>query len=158
VAYAAHTPSVQVGDHGTVQLPGENEPQPDAFLRFDPVHGGTSRISEDDYLEGPPEFIVEVAASSVSYDLHDKRQVYQDSGVQEYLAVQVDEQRVDWFVLRQGVYAVLAPDGHGVLRSTVFPGLWLLCAERSHSTAAPATPYTSPASSRSTRRSANGNG
>jgi len=125
VVYAAHTPGVRVGDNGTVRLPGENELQPDAFLRLDPVYGGTSRITEDDYLEGPPELIVEVAASSVSYDVHDKRQVYQDSGVQEYLAVQVYEQRVDWFVLRQGVYAALSPEAYGVLRSTVFPGLWL---------------------------------
>jgi len=39
-----------------------------------------------------------VAASSVSYDLHDEWQVSQDSGVQAYLAVQVDAQRVDWCV------------------------------------------------------------
>ena len=125
VVYAAHTPGVRVGDNGTVRLAGDNEPQPDAFLRLDPVHGGTSRITEDDYLEGPPELIVEIAASSVSYDVHDKRQVYQDSGVQEYLAVQVYEQRVDWFVLHQGVYTALAPEAPGVLCSAVFPGLWL---------------------------------
>jgi Uma2 family endonuclease len=125
VVYAAHTPGVRVGDNGTVRLEGDNEPQPDAFLRLDPAHGGKSRISEDDYLEGPPELIVEVAASSVSYDLHDKRQMYQDSGVQEYVAVQVYEQRVDWFVLRESVYQPLTPDEAGVLRSEVFPGLWL---------------------------------
>jgi len=50
--------------------------------------------------------------------------------VQEYLVVQMYEQRVDWFVLREGVYELLVPDesNHrllGVLRSEVFPGLWL---------------------------------
>ncbi len=99
--------------------------QPDAFLCLDPMQGGRSRITEDDYLEGPPELIVEIAASSAAYDLHDKKHVYQRSGVQEYIAVQVYEQRVDWFVLREGVYETLTPDQAGVLRSEVFPGLWL---------------------------------
>src|ERR671914_301967 len=87
--------------------------------------GGRSRITEDDYLEGPPELIVEIVASSAAYDLHDKKHVYQRSGVQEYIAVQVYEQRVDWFALREGVYETLTPDQAGVLRSEVFPGLWL---------------------------------
>ena len=39
--------------------------------------------------------------------------------------MQVYEQRVDWFVLREGVYETLTPDQAGVLRSEVFPGLWL---------------------------------
>jgi Uma2 family endonuclease len=123
--YLAATPGVDSGDNSTVRLEGDNEPQPDALLRLEPTHGGRSRVSEDGYLEGPPELIVEVAASSVSYDLHIKRHVYQRNGVQEYLAVQVYEQRMDWFVLREGVYESLSPDEAGVLRSEVFPGLWL---------------------------------
>jgi len=39
--------------------------------------------------------------------------------------VQMYEQRVDWFVLREGVYATLKPDAQRVLHSEVFPGLWL---------------------------------
>jgi hypothetical protein len=35
------------------------------------------------------------------------------------------EQRVDWFILREGVFETLTPDTDGVLRSEVFPGLWL---------------------------------
>ncbi|MBI3920491.1 MAG: Uma2 family endonuclease [Armatimonadetes bacterium] len=123
--YESATPGVQGGDNATVRLNFDNEPQPDALLRLEPTHGGRSRITEDDYVEGPPELIVEIAASSVAYDLHDKLAVYQRTGVQEYLAVQVYEQRVDWFVLREGVYESLAPDVTGVLRSEVFPGLWL---------------------------------
>jgi Uma2 family endonuclease len=123
--YIAATPAVRLGDNTTVRLDLENEVQPDAFLCLDPVQRGRSRITEDDYLEGPPELIVEIAASSAAYDLHDKKHVYQRSGVQEYIAVQVYEQRVDWFALREGVYETLTPDQAGVLRSEVFPGLWL---------------------------------
>ncbi|MBI3923248.1 MAG: Uma2 family endonuclease, partial [Armatimonadetes bacterium] len=71
------------------------------------------------------ELVVEIAASSVSYDLHLKKHVYQRNGVQEYLAVQVYDERVDWFILRDGVYESSSPDEVGALRSEVFPGLWL---------------------------------
>lgn len=123
--YRAATPGVLAGDNVTIRLDFENEVQPDALLRLEPEHGGRSHVTEDDYLEGPPELIVEIAASSTAYDLHVKRRVYARSGVREYLAVQMYEQRLDWFVLREGVYETLTPDEDGVLRSEVFPELWL---------------------------------
>jgi Uma2 family endonuclease len=123
--YRAATPGVLAGDNVTVRLDFENEVQPDALLRLEPEHRGRSHVTEDDYLEGPPELIVEIAASSAAYDLHVKHRVYARSGVQEYLAVQMYEQRVDWFILREGVYETLTPDEEGILRSEVFPGLWL---------------------------------
>jgi len=123
--YCAATPGTMTADNTTVRLDFENEVQPDALLRLEAAQGGRSRITDDDYLDGPPELIVEIAASSAAYDLHVKRRVYQRSGVPEYLAVQMYEQRVDWFALREGVYQPLLPDAAGVLRSEVFPGLWL---------------------------------
>ncbi|MCI0399115.1 MAG: Uma2 family endonuclease [Chloroflexi bacterium] len=123
--YCAATPGVLGGDNTTVQLDLENEVQPDALLRLKPELGGSTRLTEEGYLEGPPELVVEVAASSAAYDLHDKRRVYARSGVPEYLAVQMYEKRLDWFILREGVYETLAPDEKGVLRSQIFPGLWL---------------------------------
>ncbi len=123
--YQANTPNVRGGDNATVRLDLENEVQPDALLRLEETAGGRSRVTVDDYLEGPPELMVEIAASSASYDLHDKRRVYARSGVLEYLVIQMYEQRVDWWTLKEGVYQPLQPDERGVLRSEVFPGLWL---------------------------------
>jgi len=125
VNYAAATLGTNVGDNATLRLDFENEVQPDALLRLAPSTGGKSRITEDDYLEGPPELIVEIAASSAAYDMHDKRRVYARNGVQEYLVVQMYERRIDWFTLHEGVYETLTPDEGGVLHSQVFPGLWL---------------------------------
>jgi len=79
--YAAATPGARWGDNTTVRLDLENEVQPDVFLLLEPTRGGKPHITEDGYLEGPPELIVEIAASSAAYDLHDKRRVYQRSGV-----------------------------------------------------------------------------
>ncbi len=123
--YLAATPGVTGSDNVTVRLDYENEVQPDAFLRLDVALGGRSSITEDDYIAGAPELIVEIAASSVAYDMYDKRRVYARNGVQEYLVAQAYEQRVDWFALSEGVYGAVQPDANGVLRSGVFPGLWL---------------------------------
>lgn len=123
--YSAATPGVLLGDNATVRLDLENEVQPDALLRLEPELGGKSRVTEDHYLEGPPELVLEIAASSVAYDLHVKLRAYQRSGVEEYIAVQMYERRVDWFRLREGVYQPLQPDASGLLCSEVFPGLCL---------------------------------
>ena len=42
----------------------DNEPQPDAVLLIDARHGGTTRLSDDGYIEGAPEFVAEIAAST----------------------------------------------------------------------------------------------
>lgn len=123
--YRAATPGVISGDNATVRLGYENVVQPDALLRLEPALGGRSHVTEDDFLAGPPELLVEIAVSSASYDMHNKRRVYAANGVPEYLAAQAYEQRMDWFVLREGVYEPLQPDADGILRSEVFPGLWL---------------------------------
>ena len=123
--YWVATPGTELMDNPTVRLDADNEPQPDACLRIEETAGGQSCITEDDYIEGAPELIVEVAASSASYDLHDKQQVYRRNGVQEYLVWRVLDEAFDWFVLKEGVYVELPVDSDGILRSHVFPGLWL---------------------------------
>ncbi len=125
IAYAAATPGIDFSDNATVLLDLENEHQPDALLRLEPHHGGRSRVSGDDYIEGPPDLIVEVAASSAAYDLHDKKRVYARSGVREYLVAQAYEQRVDWWELREGVFTPLPQEADSTLHSRAFPGLWL---------------------------------
>ncbi|WP_083775332.1 Uma2 family endonuclease [Gloeothece citriformis] len=96
--YKAFTPNLQLGDNSTVRLDLDNEPQPDALLRI--KVGGQSIIGEEGYVEGAPELIVEIAASSVSYDLHQKLKVYRRNGVQEYLVWRVEDAQLDWFRLR----------------------------------------------------------
>ena len=123
--YSAFTPDVSVGDNATVRLDLDNEPQPDVLLRIEPEAGGRSRLSDDDYVEGPPELIVEIAAGSASIDLHDKLRAYRRNGVQEYLVWRTQEQRIAWFELADGDYRLLPADDAGVVRSRVFPGLRL---------------------------------
>lgn len=129
VSYEAATPGVALGVEPTVRLDLDNEPQPNAVLLINPEAGGQARLSDDDYIEGAPELIVEIAASSVAIDLHAKKQAYRRNGVKEYIVWQVLDQKLTWFYLEQGEYLELATDSNGILRSQIFPGLWLGVAE-----------------------------
>ncbi len=123
--YRVRTPGLKLGDNSTVRLDLKNEPQPDCLLFMLPEHGGNVEIDGDGYINGAPDLVAEVAASSASYDLHDKLQAYQRNGVREYIVWRVFERQIEWFVLRRAQYERLSPAEDGTLRSTVFPGLWL---------------------------------
>jgi Uma2 family endonuclease len=121
--YELGTPGVECADNVTVRLDMNNAPQPDALLRI--VKGGQSIISDDDYVEGPPELIVEIAASTVSIDLNKKLQIYLQNQVQEYLVWRIQDQEIDWFRLKNSEYIKLLADTQGIIKSEIFPGLWL---------------------------------
>ena len=120
--YKIFTPGVELADNPTVRLDLDNTPQPDAVLL---IEGGQTTISHDDYIEGAPELIVEIAASSAAYDLYDKKRAYRRNGVKEYLVWRVYEREFDWFCLETGEYIKLEADQTGIIRSQNFPGLWL---------------------------------
>jgi Uma2 family endonuclease len=106
-----------------VRLDPDNNVQPDSFLRH---RDGTSKHTDDDYLEGPPELVFEIAASSASVDLGPKLRAYRRNGVKEYIVWQVWDKRLDWFELDDDAeYQVREPDADGLIESRVFPGLRL---------------------------------
>ena len=79
----------------------------------------------DGHVGGGVELVGEVANSSVSIDLHAELNVYRRNGVREYVVWRVQDQELDWFVLREGAYEKLKPAPSGLYQSIVFPGLWL---------------------------------
>lgn len=123
--YKALTSGVRLGIEPTVRLDEDNEPQPDGVLWLPASVGGKVRLATDDYLEGAPELVMEVAASSAAIDLNAKMNAYRRNGVQEYLVWQIFEQQLRWFSLQQGEYVPLVADTDGIVKSLVFPGLWL---------------------------------
>jgi Uma2 family endonuclease len=123
VHYEAHTTGVEAGDNTTVLLADESEPQPDLLLRILPEFGGQSRTTDDDYIDGAPELVAEIAHSSRSLDMHRKRADYAEFGVLEYLVLDIQRQRLHWFDLRQD--EELQPAKDGILRLQTMPGLWI---------------------------------
>lgn len=121
--YHAWTRGTASGRNSTTFLL-DDSPQPDLNLRILHEFGGGSWV-EGGYLHGIPEMLAEVCRSSVAYDLNQKYELYQAAQVPEYLAVLMFEQEIRWHVLVDGKYQVLSPDSDRLLRSRVFPGLWL---------------------------------
>jgi tetratricopeptide (TPR) repeat protein len=50
---------------------------------------------------------------------------YERAGVLEYVVVELDPNRIHWFILRGDHFADLSPGPDGIYRSEAFPGLWL---------------------------------
>jgi len=122
--YAIATPGTRSAINSTTQLGPDDVPQPDGLLRILPECGGQSRV-ENKILGGAPELAFEVAASSVSLDRHAKKQVYEAAGMREYILWRTQDGEVDWWTLQNGAFVALLPSEDGILRSEVFPGLWL---------------------------------
>ena len=124
-SYWAATPGVLLFDNASVRLGPDDMPQPDTALLIEPARGGQASISADDYIEGGPGLVVEIAASSISHDLHTKLDLYRRHGVREYLIWRVPDHAFDWCILRDGDYELMTTGADGLYRSETFPGLWL---------------------------------
>jgi Uma2 family endonuclease len=124
--FVSMTRGLRFGDNATVYLNDNDEVQPDAFVFWDPPREpGAAHETDDGYVEGPPLLVVEVAASSASYDLHDKKEAYRRAGVPEYIVWRIVDRLIEWFHLRDGEYVRLEADEDGLIESRVLPGLRL---------------------------------
>ncbi len=121
--YMMQTRGVEAGDNASLLLGDESEPQPDLYLRILPEFGGQSGTTDEDYVAGAPELIVEIALSSRSVDLFAKRADYHRYGVREYLVFVPREATLFWFDLTKDEER--SKPSEGVIRCIEFPGLWL---------------------------------
>jgi Uma2 family endonuclease len=123
--YKRFTPGVHSPNNATVKLDRKGEPQPDHQLFILAELGGQVRIDEGRYITGAPELIVEIARSSRRFDLTKKKGDYERAGVREYVVVELEPDRIHWFIRRGDHFEDLPPGPDGIYRSEVFPGLWL---------------------------------
>jgi hypothetical protein len=119
------TPGTDCVDNATHILGTESEPEPDSSLFILPECGGQIDENESGYLTGPPDLLAEIGESTESIDLHAKKADYEKAGVREYIVASLPRQNVFWFVRTRGKFKEIAPDGDGIHRSQIFPGLWL---------------------------------
>ncbi len=123
--YSVATPGVKHATNSTTRLGPDDVPQPDGLLRIAAESGGQARVDPKGYLDGAPELVVEVSASSVSLDVREKLASYRRSRVREYLVWRTEDEAVDWWALEEDEFRPLPPEADGTLHSRVFPGLWL---------------------------------
>ena len=125
VTYALNIKEIESALRTSLVIDDANEYQPDVVLYVKENFGGNSYISADDYLEGSPELVVEIAASTASYDTTLKKNIYRRNGVKEYIIWRVDDEEIDWFAWEEGEYVSLEKDKNGVIESRFFGGLRL---------------------------------
>ena len=118
--YSFATPGTRVLVDATFILGPKDEVQPDVALIVQPEYSGRSR-SEGKYLAGPPELVAEVAYSSVSYDRFSKKRSYEAAGVRDYLILNLRDQKVEWYTLRDGGVCGTGPDGRRPLPAGELP-------------------------------------
>ncbi|QDT39464.1 Uma2 family endonuclease [Stratiformator vulcanicus] len=121
--YEATTPGCEVNENVTVLLDDGTEVQPDILLRICEGFGGQSRLTEDDYIDGGPEFVIEVANTTRSIDLNNKKAKYRENGVREYVVYEPTRNVFHWFDLSADKQLTLPKDN--IARSIAFPGLWI---------------------------------
>jgi Uma2 family endonuclease len=125
--YEDATPGCHSGNNVTWFMLG-SAPQPDAFLRILPEHGGQSlkeKRKEKHYATGAPELAVEICLTSTEIDFGAKLRLYQRAGVREYITIEDFHNRLVWRLLENGVYVDQPVPADGIYRSHIFPGLWL---------------------------------
>ena len=121
-AYEADTPGVEVGDNSTVRLDLDNVPQPDCLLFIQPDMGASADRGKRLYRggAGPGR-----RSRIQQRQLRPREKLMPTGGTgREYVVWRVLDRQIDWFVRREERYEPL-PAADGILRSTVFPGLWL---------------------------------
>ena len=118
-SYALQTPGVQSLGSVTVLLSDQDEVEPDLMLRVLPEFGGRTQNTSDNYVNGPPELVVEIAHSSASLDLGRKRKRYMLGGVTEYLVICTHLKEIRWFDLPNN--AQYQADDRNIIKSKVFP-------------------------------------
>lgn len=121
--YEIETYGLELATDASVYFGNNNCVQPDAALRIQ--NGGLSKRRADGSVTGAPELVVEVAASSAAYDLHEKKDLYLASRVPEYLLWIVYDRQVLWYQLQDDRYEPLPVERNGCIRSQMFPGLRL---------------------------------
>ena len=57
--------------------------------------------------------------------MNQKKADYERAGVREYLVIELDPDRIHWFIRRGRRFKDLRPGPDGIYRSEIFPGLWL---------------------------------
>lgn len=120
--YRRATPGTEVMHNATAILGCGSEPQPDLAMRILPEYGGQSRGTDNDYLQGSPELVVEIAHSRRALAMHAKRSDYERHGVIEYMVVLAEEREVHWYYFPDDE---IRPNREGISRSRVFPGFWV---------------------------------
>ena len=123
--YQIFTPGLESAARVSHRLDPTTEVQPVAFLDLPASLGGRSFWDDERCLADAPALVAETCPDANDLTLNGKLRAYERAGVRELIVWRTLDHEIDWFDLRQGAFIRRSPDPHGLIRSRVFPGLWL---------------------------------
>ena len=104
-----------------VTLTNKNVLQPDILF----VSSGRKEIMREERIDGPCDLVVEIMSpTSRRKDRLKKMEIYRKAGIPHYWLVDPEENTLEAFILKDGVYALIVPTGTGdEFNHPEFPGL-----------------------------------
>jgi len=80
---------------------------------------------ENDYFVGPPNFVLDIHENTKSAFIKERKELFENAGVQEYLIVNEKLTNIEWNRLINNKFKKVKPDREGIIKSTSLPGLWI---------------------------------
>lgn len=112
---------IVMGAPSNVMLSSRDIVKPDIFF----IRKNREGILGEQIILGPPDLIVEITSdNSWERDMHEKRKIYSDAGIQEYWIVDPESETVEQLVWCElGYIAIVTDQKCKVLSSAFFPDL-----------------------------------
>lgn len=127
-AYVEGTESGEVLSEPFVMKTGPDLPGRSPDLMF--VASTNQQRLQTLFLEGPADLVIEVLSpESRGRDRGDKYYEYESGEVREYWLLDPYRKSAEFYVLAEGRFQPLFPDGDGVYTSKVLPELWFRVSE-----------------------------
>lgn len=79
---------------------------------------------DNNYFVGPPNFVLDIEDPHSDL-VKERKKLFADSGVEEYLIVDERLRKIEWNRLIKGRFKTVKPDKDGVIKSSSLPGLWI---------------------------------
>lgn len=123
--YRMSTPGLYVCTHVPVQISKDARVVPGVVAQVN--SGAFKQCDPGDYVyfSGPPNFVFDVFRDDQRDSYKRRRDLFEESGVIEYVAWFNSSKLPIWNRLEDGAYREIREDRAGLIKSAALPGLWI---------------------------------
>jgi hypothetical protein len=125
--YHSKTPGVWLASRPTITLPTGDVIQPHLamLIQFGPCFKRFEKVQPEGLVRGAPQLAVDIAWAIDEVEEERRTAVSAAGGVDEYLLIHHQRRIVHWYRTEGGRPSLVAPDAHGIIKSSALPGLWI---------------------------------
>ena len=123
--YRMSTPGLYVCIHVPVQLSEGSRVVPGVIAQVNSGKFKQCDPGDYTYYSGPPNFVFDVFREEQRSEYESRREIFEQSGVIEYVVWFNSEKLPLWNRLVAGKYQSIQEDEDGLIKSSALPGLWI---------------------------------